>query len=135
MQIHYQLTTLKKGNSSIADYFHQFTTLVDTLAVIDQPLNDFEVVSFLLASLGLDYDSFVTSMTTRVDPLSIEDLYGHLLVHEICLEQQQPIVDLAFARANFTGQGNSRGGRGGWHNSFSPSSRGSSSLTQKNNRG
>ena len=86
MQIHYQLTTLKKGNSSIADYFHWFTTLVDTLAVIDQPLNDFEVVSFLLASLGLDYDSFVTSMTTRVDPLSIEDLYGHLLVHEICLE-------------------------------------------------
>ena len=32
MQIHYQLATLKKGNSSIADYFHQFTTLVDTLA-------------------------------------------------------------------------------------------------------
>ena len=31
MQIHYQLATLKKGNSSIADYFHQFTTLVDTL--------------------------------------------------------------------------------------------------------
>ena len=86
MQIHYQLTTLKKGNSSISDYFHWFTTLVDTLAVIDQPLNDFEVVSFLLASLRLDYDSFVTSMTTRVDPLSIEDLYGHLLVHEICLE-------------------------------------------------
>ena len=34
MQIHYQLTTLKKGNSSIAEYFHQFTTLVDTLAAI-----------------------------------------------------------------------------------------------------
>ena len=34
MQIHYQLATLKKGNSSIADYFHQFTTLVDTLAAI-----------------------------------------------------------------------------------------------------
>ena len=42
MQIHYQLTTLKKGNSSIADYFHQFTTLVDTLAAIAEPLNDFD---------------------------------------------------------------------------------------------
>ena len=31
MQIHYQLATLKKGNSSIANYFHQFTTLVNTL--------------------------------------------------------------------------------------------------------
>ena len=35
MQIHYQLTTLKKVNSSIANYFHQFTTLVDTFAMID----------------------------------------------------------------------------------------------------
>lgn len=53
MQVHYQLTTLKKGNSSIADYFHQFTTLVDTLVAIDQPLNDFELISFLLAGLWI----------------------------------------------------------------------------------
>ena len=129
MQIHYQLATLKKGNSSVADYFHQFTTLVDTLAAIDQALNEFEIVSFLLAGLGLDYDSSLTSVTTRVDPLSIEDLYRHLLAHEIRLEQQQPTVDLALAGANFGGRGNSRGGRGGHQNSLSPSGCGSSSST------
>lgn len=101
MQIHYQLATLKKDNSSIAYYFHQFTTLVDTLAAIDQPLNKFEIVYFLLAGLGLDYDSFVTSVTTRVDPLLIEDLYGHLLAHELWLEHQQPTVDLSLARGKF----------------------------------
>lgn len=74
---------MEKGNSSIANYFHQFTTLVDTLTAIDQPLSEFEIVSFLLVGLGSDYDSFVTSVTTRVDPLSIEDLYGHLLAHEL----------------------------------------------------
>nr|POE67711.1 hypothetical protein CFP56_13857 [Quercus suber] len=102
-----------------------FTTLVDTLAAIDQSLNDFEIVSFLLAGLGSDYDSIVTSVTTRVDPLSIEDLFGHLLAHEIRLEQQQPTVDLALARANFAGR----------QNSLSQSGRGSSSSTQKYNRG
>ena len=71
MQIHYQLATLKKWNSSIADYFPQFTTLVDTLAASTQPLNNFEIVSFLLASLGSNCDSVVTLVTTRVDPLSI----------------------------------------------------------------
>ncbi|KAL0008672.1 hypothetical protein SO802_010174 [Lithocarpus litseifolius] len=130
MQIHYQLATLKKGNSSIGDYFHQFTTLVDTLAAIDQPLNDFKLISFLLAGLGLDYDSFVTLVTAKVDPLFIEELYGHLLAHEIHLEQQQPAVDLTivganFARANFAGQGNARGCCGGKYNSSS--SRGTSS--------
>ena len=69
MQIHYQLATLKKGNSSIIDYFHQFTTLVDTLAVTAHALKDFEIISFLLAGLGSEFDSFVTSVTTRVDPL------------------------------------------------------------------
>jgi hypothetical protein len=51
-------------------------------------LNDFESVSFLLKGLGSDYDLFVTSVTTRVDPLSIDELYGHLLAHEMRLEQQ-----------------------------------------------
>ena len=133
MQIHHQLTILKKGNSSIVDYFHQFTTSVDTIAAIAQPLNDFEIVSFLLASLGSDYDSFVTSVTTRVDPLSIEDLYGHLLAHELRLKHQQPTVDLSLARATFAGQGTSRGGRGGGSSPLV--GYGSSSSNQQNSRG
>ena len=38
MNIHYQLSTLKEGDSSIVDYFHKFIGLVDTLVAIDQPL-------------------------------------------------------------------------------------------------
>lgn len=79
MCIHYQLATLKKGDSSIAKYFHKFRGLADILVAITQPLNYFELVSFLLASLGIDYDSFVTTITTRIDHLSLKDLYGHIL--------------------------------------------------------
>ena len=59
MQIHYQLATLKKENSSIIDYSHQFTSFANTLATIDQPLNDFGVFGFLLAGLESKYGSFV----------------------------------------------------------------------------
>ena len=134
MQIQYQLAILKKGNSSIADYFHQFTTLVDTLAATAHALNDFEVISFLLVGLGSEYDSFVTSVTTRVDPLTVDELYGHLLAHELGLEHQQPTVDLQLAGENFaTGRGNSCGGSGSG-SSFQYGS-GPSSSTQKNYRG
>uniref|UniRef100_A0A2N9IS14 Retrotransposon Copia-like N-terminal domain-containing protein n=1 Tax=Fagus sylvatica TaxID=28930 RepID=A0A2N9IS14_FAGSY len=113
MQIHYQLATLRKGDSPIADYFHRFTNLADTLAAVDHPLNDIELISFLLAGLGSDYDSFVTSVNTRVEPLSLEDLYGHLLAHELRLVQNQPSVDLSIATANYAHKGSShRGGRG-----------------------
>uniref|UniRef100_A0A2N9IKQ2 Retroviral polymerase SH3-like domain-containing protein n=1 Tax=Fagus sylvatica TaxID=28930 RepID=A0A2N9IKQ2_FAGSY len=57
MSIHYQLATLRKGDSSISDYFHRFTHQVDTLAAIAQPLPLHESLTFLLASLGSDYDS------------------------------------------------------------------------------
>uniref|UniRef100_A0A2N9EGA7 Uncharacterized protein n=1 Tax=Fagus sylvatica TaxID=28930 RepID=A0A2N9EGA7_FAGSY len=83
MNIHYQLSTLKKGDSSIADYFHKFTGLIATLAAINKPLTDEEQISFLLAGLGSEFESFVTTVQMRTDLLSIEALYGHLLSHEI----------------------------------------------------
>jgi hypothetical protein len=87
MQIYFQFATVKKGSNSITEYFQTIKTLSDTLAAAGQPLNDFESVSFLLKGLGSEYDPFVTSVTTRVDPLSIDELYGHLLAHEMRLDQ------------------------------------------------
>jgi hypothetical protein len=86
IQVHYQLATLKKESSFVADYFQQFQSLTDSLATVGQPLNDFEIVAFLLAGLGPDYDPFVTSVTTRVEPLSMEEIYDHLLSHELRLK-------------------------------------------------
>ena len=87
MQIHYQIATMKRGNLSIADYFQRYTNLVDTLASIGNPLNDYELVSYFLSGLGSEYDSFVTSVTTQVDPMTHDDLYSHLLAHELRLKQ------------------------------------------------
>uniref|UniRef100_A0A2N9E6L3 Integrase catalytic domain-containing protein n=1 Tax=Fagus sylvatica TaxID=28930 RepID=A0A2N9E6L3_FAGSY len=135
MQIHYQLATLRKGNSPIAYYFHRFTNLADTLAAVDHPLNDFEMISFLLVALGSDYDSFVTLVNTRVEPLSIEDLYGHLLAHELRLIQNQPSVDLSVAAANYAHKGfPPRGGRGGHSPTTNHAGR-TSSPGQHTNRG
>lgn len=67
---------------------------------IDHPLNDFEIVFFFLAVLGSKYNSFVTSMTTRIEPMPIEDFYGHLLAHELHLAHSQNYVDLTIASAN-----------------------------------
>jgi ABC-type metal ion transport system substrate-binding protein len=83
MQVYFQLATVKKGNNSITKYFQTIKMLNDTLAAAGQPLNDFESVSFLLKGLSSEYDPFVTSVTTRVDPLSFDELYSYLLAHEM----------------------------------------------------
>uniref|UniRef100_A0A2N9F027 Reverse transcriptase Ty1/copia-type domain-containing protein n=1 Tax=Fagus sylvatica TaxID=28930 RepID=A0A2N9F027_FAGSY len=136
MQVHYQLATLQKGDSTVAEYYHRFTILADTLAAVNHPLDSFELVSFFLAGLGSEYDSLVTSVQTRADPLSIEDLYGHLLTHEIRLAHNQPAVDLSLANANFTAPTNSaRGGRSGKSPTYFQSNRGPTTNNQRTNRG
>ena len=47
----------------------------------------------MMHGLNVDYDSLVTSVTvtTRVDPMTLEELYGHLLTHEQPIEQLHSI--------------------------------------------
>uniref|UniRef100_A0A2N9GUI4 Uncharacterized protein n=1 Tax=Fagus sylvatica TaxID=28930 RepID=A0A2N9GUI4_FAGSY len=132
-----ELSTLKKGDSSIADYFHKFTGLIATLATINKPLTEEEQISFLLAGLGSEFESFVTTVQMRTDLLSIEALYGHLLSHELRMAQAQPKVDLSLAGAHFAscGVSSSRGNRGGRFSNTSHTGRTSSSSGQRTNRG
>ena len=74
-----------------------------TLAAAGHPLSDFEKQSFLLIGLGYDYDPFVTSVYTRVDPLPIDELFGHLLAHEMRIEQHLPNIGSLQPAAHLTG--------------------------------
>ena len=137
MNIHYQLSTLKKGDSSIADYFHKFTGLIATLAAIDKPLTEEEQISLLLAGLGSEFESFITTVQMRTDLMSIEALYGHLLSHELHIAHAQPKVDLSLAGTHFASRENSgsRGNRGGRFSNTSQNGRASFSSSQRTNCG
>ncbi|KAG6792287.1 hypothetical protein POTOM_001431 [Populus tomentosa] len=84
-----------------------------------QPLNDFEMVAFLLAGIGPNYDPFVILIATRVKPLFMEEIYDHLLYHELRLEHHQSTINLSVTGAHYAArEGNSsRHSRSG-HNSI-----------------
>jgi len=150
VQIRLQLATLKKGDSSIADYFQKAQTLAHTLAAIDEPLKESEVITYILAGLSTDYDSLVTTVSTHVDPISLEDLYGHLLTHEQRIELHNTAPDISSSSVNVAqrhssinhasrGSHNSRGysyaGRGkGRGRGRGPSSHGHFSSSNSNNQ-
>lgn len=46
------------------------------------PLPPTEIVPYILANLGNEYDALTSSVTTRLDLISLDDLLGHLLAHE-----------------------------------------------------
>ena len=98
----------------MADFYHKFTSLVDTLAAIDQPLKDFNLVSFFLVRLGSDYDALVTTIQQCRGDVTLDELYGDFLSHELRLAQHQPFVDLSLASANFANRSfSNHGGRSG----------------------
>lgn len=81
LQIRFQLSNLRKEQSDDA-YFHQMKTLVDTLAAIGQPLCEEEVISYILDDLR-PIMILVTSIITRSDYITIDDMYAHLQSYKL----------------------------------------------------
>ena len=47
------------------------------------------MIAYLLASLDSDYDPFVTSMTTKSEALTFDDVFAHLMASEARQLQHQ----------------------------------------------
>uniref|UniRef100_A0A2N9GPU0 Integrase catalytic domain-containing protein n=1 Tax=Fagus sylvatica TaxID=28930 RepID=A0A2N9GPU0_FAGSY len=118
MQTHFLLATLKKGGSFVTDYFQKFKSLSDTLAAAGQPLNEFESLSFVLAGLDIDFDSIVTTISTRGDTMPLKDLYSHLLIHVQRIEHQSATTESVFPSTNVATKSPPQRGRGRRSSSF-----------------
>jgi hypothetical protein len=133
MQLRMQLTTLKKNDLSATDYFSRVKELTDNLAAAGEPLRDDEIIAYVLTGLPEEYDSLVTSITTRAEPMSLSDVYTNLLSFEVRLLQRQaasqppstPLVNYA-SRVG-------RGGRSGGRNSGRTGGRGGGRMTGRSN--
>jgi hypothetical protein len=74
-------------------------------------MKDDEVTTYLLAGLPAEYDSFITSMTTKSTPL----VFTYLMAYEVCQLQHQSELQLHHeTSANYAGRGGC-GDRGHGH--------------------
>ncbi|KAB1216375.1 Retrovirus-related Pol polyprotein from transposon TNT 1-94 [Morella rubra] len=98
------------------------------MAAVGRPLTSPEFNSYLLAGLGTEYDSLVTSVTTRMDPSSSKELFSHLLTHEARLTHQATSLNSTEITVNATTKASGpsfRSGRSGRNKgSFRGGSRG-----------
>ena len=52
---------------------------MNNLATVANPVVDFDLVFILLSGLSPEYDLFIASINTRVDPVLSEELIGLIL--------------------------------------------------------
>ena len=76
------LATAFKGTSTIAEYYGKMKALADEMASAGRRLEDDEVASYIVTGLDDDYDSIVTSVSRRTDPISLSELYSQVVAHE-----------------------------------------------------
>ena len=65
-------------------------SIADRLRSVGSDIAEQDLILYILQGLGSDYESFITAVTTRTDPLTMADLHGLLLTHSL---EDRPNVD------------------------------------------
>ncbi|KAK0586810.1 hypothetical protein LWI29_012692 [Acer saccharum] len=87
LQLRMQLQTSKKNASSVSEYFVKMKCIADNLSATGNPITEEDLLLYLLAGIGSDYDPVVVNVTARTDNLTLHEVYALLLNHESRMEQ------------------------------------------------
>jgi hypothetical protein len=108
-----QLSTMRKGNQSATKYFMTIKCLTDELAIAGQPLNCDGIITYLLAGLGLEYDTLVSMISHRDNSLTLDEFFSMLLMCEARVQHHNQTLSLPMTSANIaTRQQYYSGGKG-----------------------
>ena len=129
-----QLKSTKK-DKSISVYVLDIKKLVDALAAIGSPITEDDHIEYILDGLPEDYDGFVTSILSRHEPYTVEEIEALLLAQEEWFEKHRSTDILPQANVSTSSWTSSSQGRvserGGRSRSRSSSNRGGRSFPSR----
>ena len=96
------------------EYLAKIKALTDEIAYTGSSLGDGEIVSFILKGLDMEYNSVVSALSARVEPVTVIDLYNQLLSFEARINLLQQ-GNLRQSSVNALTRGRGYGGRGRGH--------------------
>jgi len=117
MQLRFQLSRIKKMDTPISIYFNRVKSLTDIMASIGKPLEDEEIISYLLAGLDSEYDAMVEVVTSCTASMPLRDLYAQLLSTEFRIEGRKADLHGNVFSANLSFGSKQPGGGGKFYRS------------------
>ena len=86
-QLKIELRNTSKGAQSVAESLLHINAQVNSLVSIGYVVSEQEHIEVIFGGLSIDYDAFVTSITTRSDPYSVVEIEAHLMAQEARIEK------------------------------------------------
>jgi hypothetical protein len=88
------LQHLHQGSQSCSDYLQSAKLWADQLAIVGKPVDDEDLISYVINGLNASYGPFITSLSfaTRDRSISFDDFQAELLSHELFLENHQSSI-------------------------------------------
>ncbi|KAF7824434.1 Retrovirus-related Pol polyprotein from transposon TNT 1-94 [Senna tora] len=99
-QFRTELRSLKKGDRSMGDYLLRMKSISDSLAAIGSEVSEHEQIQCMLEGLPPEYESFVTSMHVKSEPVTIWELEALLIAQEVRVEKATKVISTAQPSAN-----------------------------------
>uniref|UniRef100_A0A453AGS3 CCHC-type domain-containing protein n=1 Tax=Aegilops tauschii subsp. strangulata TaxID=200361 RepID=A0A453AGS3_AEGTS len=72
------LINAQKGNQSVASFFAAMRGLADELTAAGKPIQDDELMSYIIHGLDQDYQPLVSALDARVTPVTLDELFSML---------------------------------------------------------
>lgn len=109
-----ELCNTRKGDRSMNEYLQRIKAIVDSLILIGNEVTQAEHIEAIFDGLSEDYDPFVTSINTGLDPYTVFDFESLLLAHEVRMEKNNKVkisaekltINLANTKPKEKGSGN-----------------------------
>jgi hypothetical protein len=112
------LATTKKGNTTIAEFVGKMRSLGDQMVVVGRPLEEDELVEYILTGLDADFNPIVSALIARKETITVSEAYQQLLAFETRMDMLG-IGNSSGSSANTANRGGrDNGGRGNGRGNF-----------------
>lgn len=74
MQLRMMLQTIKKGILSVEEYILKMRGLANNLNFIGQVITDEDLIFYILARFGLEYEYIIVNLTSRNDAFTLQEV-------------------------------------------------------------
>jgi histone deacetylase 1/2 len=112
VQLRTRLNQCRKDNKTGQAYLDEIKALSDKMAAAGKPLDNLDVISYIISGLDEEYDGFVATITAFIKVeknVSLSDVYSQFMSYDARMESKKLGDGLSINTVTHGGRGGGRG--------------------------